>query len=280
MCTSLFLFDVHPGILFLLTFNRDEFYDRPTTEADFWEDSPDILAGRDLKGGGTWLGITKAGRFALLTNFREPGYSKVKGCPSRGALTVDFLRGQQSPLEYLQGLDAQGYNGVNLIVGDLKVNKVAYLTNRDRSGKDAQPRELPPGVYGISNGVLGDRWNKVELGREKLRTLAEAGGFAEGHVPWQAIMEQVMGDRQRVDNDSQLPDTGMPVEIERALSPIFVGPTDVVPGGPYGTRSQTVVAVWRDGRVEFRERSRGATDEWIQVEHAFNIEGMGSDTCQ
>jgi uncharacterized protein with NRDE domain len=69
----------------------------------------------------------------------------------------------------------------------------------------------------------------VELGREKLRTLAEAGGFAEGHVPWQAIMEQVMGDRQRVDNDSQLPDTGMPVEIERALSPIFVGPTDVVP---------------------------------------------------
>ncbi|CAL8470993.1 g10535 [Coccomyxa elongata] len=274
------MFDVHPGIIFLLTFNRDEFFDRPTKEAHFWEDAPDILAGRDLKGGGTWLGVSKSGRFALLTNFREPGFRAVKGSPSRGALTVDFLKGQQSPLEFLQSLDVQAYNGVNLIVGDLKSKKVAYTTNRGRDGAGKQLQELFPGIYGLSNGVLGDKWVKVERGQDKLRSLAGAGGFAEGRIPWEAIMTDIMGDRRRVEDEAQLPPTGMPAEIERAFSSIFVEPF-AMPGGSYGTRSQTVMAVWQDGRVELRERFRGATDEWSEVQHAFSIEGMDSkgDTC-
>ncbi|EIE20160.1 DUF833-domain-containing protein [Coccomyxa subellipsoidea C-169] len=275
MCTSLFTFDVHPGILFLLTFNRDEYYDRPTKEAHFWDDAPEILAGRDLKGGGTWLGITKTGRFALLTNFREPGFGSVKGT-SRGALTVDFLRGEQSPLEYLKGLNAQAFNGVNLIVGDLKAKSVAYLTNRGKIEELKHPQELPAGLYGISNGVLGDRWVKVVRGKEKLSSLE--GDLAEGHVPWEIIMGDIMGDRERVTDDAQLPDTGIPAHYERILSSIFVEPAEM-PDGPYGTRSQTVVVVWRDGRVEFRERSRGATDDWTEVEHGFSIEGMGNDMC-
>ncbi|NBC19164.1 MAG: hypothetical protein GVY18_17815 [Bacteroidetes bacterium] len=242
MCFITFAFDAHPRYALIFAANRDEFYDRPTAPAAFWEDAPDLLAGRDLKGGGTWMGITQGGRFAALTNYREPGHYNPEG-PSRGVLVKNYLCGDASAKEYLNRLHdaADHFNGYNLLVGT--PDELQYYSNRD-----GPPRRLTPGVHGLSNHLLDTPWPKVVRGKERLRTLLEADA-----VTVEALLE-LLADRTPADPEA-LPETGVGEEWEQVLSPIFIE------SPAYGTRSATVVLIDRAGAVTFVERTFPAHDE-------------------
>ena len=240
MCLVLFAYEVHPSYRLILAANRDEFYERPTQRASFWPDAPGVLAGRDLLHGGTWLGVTRAGRFAAVTNYRDPA-AKLDGAPSRGALVKDFLAGAQSPADYARAIDARAaaYNGFNLLVGDAR--GLYYLSNRG-----GPPRELPAGVYGLSNHLLDTPWPKVERGK---KALAEVVGRGDALAPEPFI--DILFDRVCA-SEAELLDTGVGVELERLLSPLFI----VSPA--YGTRCSTVVLIDRRGTLTFVERTYGS----------------------
>jgi uncharacterized protein with NRDE domain len=227
MCVLFFAYRVDPRNPLLLLANRDEFYERPTAAASFWHDAPEINAGRDLVHGGTWLGVTKRGRVAAVTNYRDP--AAPRGGASRGRLVVDYLRGDLSPCEYLDEVRAAkaDYAGFNLLVGEInrEVNALAYYSNRED-----HVRELGPGIYGLSNHLLDTPWPKVEKGKAELsRLLAE-------DEPRTARFFELLGDRATAE-DADLPDTGIGYEREKLLSAVFIE-TAV-----YGTRSSTVVRI-------------------------------------
>ena len=167
MCLILMAYRCHPGYELLVAANRDEFHDRPTAPLGFWDDAPDVLAGRDLQEGGAWMGVTRAGRFAALTNYRDPSRI-MTGAPSRGHLVSDYLRGEQSARAVLKGLPsvADRYNSFNLLLGD--ETGLYYYSNRA-----GEPRALPPGLYGLSNHLLDTPWPKLRRGLTMLRNLLE-----------------------------------------------------------------------------------------------------------
>ncbi len=235
MCTLLLAWQVDPTRPLIVAANRDEFRARPTAAARFWPEAPQLLAGRDLQAGGTWLGVTREGRFAALTNVREPGVAPLPGAPSRGRLVVEFLRGTMAPGAYLAGLDAGAYAGFNLVVGDM--DTLWHLSNRSGG-----PRPLPPGVHGVSNAGLGTPWPKVRRGRERLGELVSAGAATPEALLGLLADEVVAG-------DAELPDTGVGLELERLLSSLFIA------GPGYGTCSSTALVCHSDGRVEFCERT-------------------------
>lgn len=242
MCLIVFAHRRHAGYPFVFAANRDEFFERPTAPAGFWEDAPEVLAGRDLEAGGTWCGITRTGRFGAITNYREPS-RQLAGAPSRGDLVAAFLRGAEAPEAYLRrrAAEAHRYNGFNLIVGDLQ--RLFYFSNRD-----GDVRELPPGIYGLSNHLLDTPWPKVTLARAMLEErLASSVLDPEPFF-------QLLADETRA-LDEALPDTGVGRQWEQVLSPIFIR------SPRYGTRASTVIWVERDGRVTFFERSFGAPEE-------------------
>ena len=218
--------------------NRDEFHGRPTSAADFWEDHPYLLAGRDLQAGGTWLGITTSGRFATVTNFREPD-TRSEGMRSRGELVVNHLTSGIGPLDYLLGLKphAMHFSGFNLILGDS--DTFYYYSNRDGA-----PQEIPPGIYGLSNGLLDTPWPKVRRAKELFQEAVRRQGFGPDDLL------TVLRDDVRPD-DALLPETGVGATWERVLSSIFIS------GALYGTRASTVVTIGRRGEVRFVERSFG-----------------------
>lgn len=201
--------------------NRDEYYRRPTAGAAFWPDHPQVLAGRDLEAGGTWMGITRQGRFAALTNFRDPARHQPNA-PSRGRLVSDFLTGTQSIDRYLDSQDTSAYNGFNLLLGDGE-KLVAF------SNVSGERHELVPGVYGLSNALLDTPWPKVGAGKTALEAALAA-------LPNEAPLFHLLRD-DTIHPDSALPVTGVPLEWERLLSAAFVMSPD------YGTRSSTVVTV-------------------------------------
>jgi uncharacterized protein with NRDE domain len=207
--------------------NRDEFYQRPTKEAAYWEDHPGIFAGRDLVSNGTWLGVTDAGRFAAVTNYREA--NQEKGIRSRGALVADFLTGTERPLEYLQTIEARkdDFTGFNLLVGEISesFSELSYYSNRSGA-----PVSLDDGVYGLSNHLLDTPWPKVVRGKESFKRRLNQKEFDEEEL------FELMSDRIRADDD-ELPATGVTPEQERALSPIFIK-TPI-----YGTRCTTVLTI-------------------------------------
>jgi len=237
MCLILLAYNVHPEYRLIVAANRDEFYDRPTAPMDFWEDYPDVLAGRDLQGGGTWLGITRSGRFAALTNYREP-VAPTPDVPSRGHLVGGFLTGNVPSAAYLEKVSAAGssYSGYNLIVGD--ASSLYYHSNRG-----AGARMLAPGWYGLSNHLLNTPWPKVEKGMARLK----AAVSADGPVDMDGLF-QLLTDGEAAPDD-RLPHTGVSLEWERILSPLFIQS----PG--YGTRSSTVVLIDRQGGVRIGERT-------------------------
>lgn len=262
MCLVLLAYEAHPAYRLILAANRDEFYERPTAPAAFWEDAPDVLAGRDLLHGGTWLGVTRAGRVAAVTNFRDPR-SKRDGALSRGLLVGDFLRGGQTPGAYLAGLAPRGgdYNGFNLLAGD--ASGFYYYSNRE-----GVPRELKPGVYGLSNHLLDTPWPKVGRVKEAAAAAIEAlAGMADGRGGALApeTFFDILAERAQA-ADERLPDTGVGLEVERMLSPLFI----VSPA--YGTRSSTVVLVGREGRVTFAERTHGAGGGSTDVRYEFDLQ--------
>lgn len=224
MCVIFFAFDVHVDHPLVLLANRDEFYDRPTAAAQYWPDHPDIFAGRDLVAGGTWLGITKRGRVAAVTNFREPGGRT--GTHSRGELVADFLKGDANAEEYMAGVELRSgnYSGFNLIVGEINDarRELFYFSNR-ASGM----RELKPGIYGLSNHILDTPWPKVAIGKDRLRQALT------GPLDKESLFD-LLADESLAD-DNELPDTGIGYEKEKALSAIFIK-TPI-----YGTRCSTVV---------------------------------------
>jgi len=237
MCLILFSYDMHPDYRLILASNRDEYYIRPTKPLAVWRDFPDVLAGQDLKSMGTWLGLTRAGRISAITNYRDPRSHKENAL-SRGLLVSNYLCGKTPPRAYLEGLKdfAAQYNGFNLLVGD--VYGLYYYSNR----KDSVTR-LKPGLYGLSNHLLNTPWPKVEKGKIGLQTLLN------GRKP--ILPENIfhlLSDRSRPP-DNRLPDTGVGLEKERMLSPVFI--TSSV----YGTRSASVVLVERSGMTTFIERT-------------------------
>ena len=254
MCIILLAYKSHPVYPLVLAANRDEFYERPTAVAHFWEDAAGLLGGRDLERGGTWLGVTEAGRIAAITNFREPG-QRVSDAPSRGRLVSDFLRSHETPQAYLERLatDAAPYNGFNLILGDSQ--SFYYYSNRGPA-----PRALAPGLYGVSNHLLDTPWPKMAKGK---RALAEILASDDALHP-DAIF-RLLADPSRAD-DAFLPDTGVGLEIERYLSPLFI--TSPV----YGTRSSTVLLADQEGRMTFIERTftRGS-DHWDEAVYELKI---------
>lgn len=236
MCTLLLAWQVDPRRPLVVAANRDEFYARPAERASFWSDAPQILAGRDLQAGGTWLGVTRAGRFAALTNVREPGLPAPPHAPSRGRLVADFLRGDEPPEDYLERLQPADYAGFNLVVGDR--SSLWYLSNR------AGPaRRLGPGVYGVANAALDSPWPKVTHGRARLAAL-----MAGGEPDTRALLEMLADPTPAV--DAELPDTGVGLAMERLLSPLFIA------SPVYGTCCSTALAVHQDGAVEFCERTQ------------------------
>ncbi|MCW8195734.1 NRDE family protein [Proteobacteria bacterium 005FR1] len=240
MCLILFAHQLHPELPLVVAANRDEHYGRATRAAGFWPDKPAILAGRDLEAGGTWLGISRSGRFAAVTNVREGG-AKRPGQRSRGELTRDFLESDAKPLEYAREVLARSkdYSGFNLLVGDL--DQLVYCENLRNS-----LQVVPPGLYGLSNHLLDTPWPKVVSGKNQLRGILESW-----HSAAEASSEQLfelLTDRS-VAEDDLLPDTGVGLALERRLAPIFIE------GETYGTCCSTVVVADNQGRVKFHERS-------------------------
>jgi len=225
MCLIVFAWHVVPGMPLIAAGNRDEFYARPTAPAGWWEDHPQVFAGRDLQGGGTWMGITQNGRFAAITNIRAPAEHR-HNAPSRGALVANFLTGTLSADDYILSIadHAVEYNGFNLLVGDH--DTLIWYANRyqddDRNGK-----HLKPGVYGISNGGLDSCWPKV------VRAKAEFASLLCQCAPEEAFFD-MLTDTTRA-SDCRLPKTGVSLELERILSPVCIESPD------YGTRASTVV---------------------------------------
>ncbi len=230
MCLIVFAWQVVPGIPLVAAANRDEFYARPTAAAAWWEDHPQVYAGRDLQDGGTWLGITREGRFAALTNIRNPA-ERRDGLRSRGMLVSDYLNGDMAAEDYIAqaARSSADYNGYNLIVGTR--DKLIWYNNRE-SQDERNGRPLASGIYGLSNAGLDSPWPKV------VRTKAQFSSLLCQGAPYDAYFE-MLKDTTRA-NDCRLPKTGVDIEWERLLSAVCIeSPT-------YGTRSSTVVQLYRD----------------------------------
>lgn len=236
MCLLVFSYRQHPKYDLIFAANRDEFYERPTKAASFWEEYPDLLAGKDLKSGGTWMGITKQGDFSALTNYRDPSISKDNP-PSRGDLVLDFLANESNPENYLNRVDQKSdqYNGFNLLVGN--PDQLMYYSNRQK-----QLRNIELGLYGLSNELLDTPWPKVQKAKNDMQTIIQSEEISK-----EALFELLQYDKPAPDD--QLPHTGIPKELERAVSPIFIK-TD-----KYGTRNSTIVLMDKSGNVFFEERS-------------------------
>jgi len=235
MCLILVAWRVHPGYPLVVAANRDEFFVRPTAPTAFWQDAPQVLAGRDLEAGGTWMGVTRNGRFAALTNFRDPAQN-LSNAPSRGSLVADFLVGDEAPQTYLERIAsrARQCNGYNLLVSD--GDTLWWSSNM---GGEARP--LTPGVYGVSNHLLDTPWPKVGAGKTALAQALD-------RLPDEQGLFALLRD-DYIHPDEQLPQTGVSLDWERLLSSAFIKS----PG--YGTRSSTVVCMGQNGWTSFDEQT-------------------------
>lgn len=237
MCLIAFAIGCHPIYSLVLAANRDEYRSRPTEPAGFWTDAPHALAGRDQQAGGTWLGVTTSGKFAAVTNYRDVR-QQVADPPSRGMLVADYLRDPCMTSTDLQKHllnNADRYDGFNLLYGS--VTDMHYFTNR---GGTSGP--VKPGIHSLSNHLLDTNWPKSAVARERLTQIL--------HQPEPSTTELLMAMTDKVSyEDSLLPDTGIGLDLERFLSPIFIN------GDTYGTRSTTVVLARHDGTITFAEQS-------------------------
>lgn len=240
MCLILLAWRAHPEFPLVFGGNRDEAYARPTATAGFWTDNPRIFGGRDLEMGGTWLGVTREGRIAAVTNYRQ-GSGAAAAARSRGELTAGFLRGAEEPHAYLERIapSAKEYRGYSLIVGNAE--RLCAFSNRG-GGIET----IAPGVHGVSNHLLNTPWPKIVRGKQRLTELLKSG-----EAELSAGLFQALADRTPA-ADVELPDSGVGLQRERELSSAFIA------GERYGTRATTVVLVSRRNEVVFVERRFGA----------------------
>ncbi len=245
MCVLAFAWQKHPDFPVVLAGNRDEFHVRPTAPVDWWADRPEVLAGRDLEGGGTWMGLSRNGRFAVVTNIREPRVPGPASPPSRGRLVSEYLASVQPPPAWFADLEPEAYRGFNLIFGDRE--QAWYGSNRLPT-----PVPLEPGIYGLSNHLLDTPWPKLLSVRDGLEgSIGPAG-------PGIAGLFDLLADRQRPPAHL-LPDTGVPEEWEQLLSSVFIVHPE------YGTRASTVILLERSGSAYLEERGFDASGEQLEA---------------
>jgi uncharacterized protein with NRDE domain len=239
----------------ILAANRDEFHFRPTARASFWDNAPKLLAGKDLRRGGTWLGVTTYGRFSAVANYRDPCFRRSDS-PSRGLLVTEFLLGRAPAEEFLETLKtaAGRYNGFTLLFGDAE--RLFCFSNRGDP-----PYLVEPGIHGLSNRLLDTPWPKVVRGKRILEEL-----LSKNEDPPLEDLFAILADRY-IPDDALLPDTGVGLETERLLAPLLVA------GPGYGTRSSTVLLMDRDSNVTLAERTcDGKPEEGTTVTFKFRIE--------
>ncbi|HUP29334.1 MAG TPA: NRDE family protein [Usitatibacter sp.] len=241
MCLVLLAWRVRDDLPLVVAANRDEWRDRPAEAAHWWPGKPAIFAGRDLKAGGTWMGISRQGRFAAVTNFRDPT-DKRSTARSRGELVTEYLRSAEPADLFIMSISqrASDYNGFNLIVGD--TDSLWYFGSHE-----GEAREIEPGVHGLSNHVLDEPWPKVTRGRAAMEAALKE------RDPSPRLFE-FLGDSAGV-SDADLPKTGVGLEWERRLA------APLITGEDYGTRSSTVLAMAASGKVHFEERTLGPQGE-------------------
>lgn len=236
MCLAIVALDAHPRFALVVAANRDEHHARPAAPARWWDEG--WLGGRDLEAGGTWLGVTRAGRFAFVTNVREPG-RRDAAAPSRGMLVTQALAARTSPQAAVQRARDEGaaFNGFNLIAGD--AGTVCWGSNRA-----PETATLGAGVHGLSNAALDTAWPKVTRSRAAVRR------WCESESDDAEALLAILGDRTLA-ADAALPKTGVPLEWERLLSAPFI----VSAERGYGTRCSTLLWIDRAGSARFIERS-------------------------
>jgi uncharacterized protein with NRDE domain len=247
MCLILLAIGKHPEYKLILAANRDEDFERPSEPPHFWEDAPHLLAGRDRVAAGTWLGITRKGRIAAVTNYRDPANMKPDA-PSRGKLVRDFLLSDLDSISYLDPVrrEKDRYNGFNLILGNPE--QIIWYSNRSD-----RVVPLPPGVYGLSNHLLDTPWPKVVRGK----ALFEEIFSTEKELSVESFFRLLKD--QTVAPDDRLPRTGVPLEWERILSPIFItSPT-------YGTRSSSLVLIDKEDHVTFLDKTFNSHSEPVST---------------
>jgi uncharacterized protein with NRDE domain len=253
MCLLVLAYRVHPHYPLVIAANRDEFYARPTRPLDVWEDDANIVAGRDLQEGGTWMGISRQGRLAALTNFREPG-RHVTGARSRGHLVSEFLKGHNRLNTYIRNIESnyRQYNGFNLLLSNK--GRWVYMSNRG-----AAVRFLKPGIHGLSNHLLNSPWPKIKRSCGAVEML-----LTSRPAPRMEAFMRVLQDRT-IPPDRELPDTGVGIEWERRLGAVFIH-TPI-----YGTRASTVLIADGEGTVRIRERSFDVGGMIGEVEHTLEV---------
>ena len=256
MCLIALALGQVPGCPLVIAANRDEFHARPTQDAHWWPDKPDVLGGRDLQAGGTWLALGRNGRFATVTNFRDAQSPEPKH-RSRGHLVTGFLDSELGPEAYLATIEEDAYSGFNLIAGT--ATEVAYLSNRE-----AGIRSLGPGVYGLSNALLDGPWHKVESSKRRLAALISSDSVNE------TSLMRLMNDRDKAPVDDV--ESG---HLDLATAHAISAPFIVLPD--YGTRCTTVVLAGEDGSWSFTERRFDrAGKQTGDSRFRFNAEGVAS----
>lgn len=254
MCLIAFAYKTHPDYPLILIANRDEFYKRPARRAQYWVDEgyPDILAGKDLTAGGTWMGLRTNGAWAALTNHRDLGRIK-ENPPSRGALVLNYLKGDLTAGQYLNQIQeaAPQYNGFNLLAGDK--NSVFHFSNESEG-----ITELKPGVHGLSNALLNTPWPKLEKAKSDLSRIVENNAIHPDYL------FAILTDDERAD-PAELPQTGLSPEMEQAVSSIFIKTEG------YGTRCSTLLLIDKKGGIEFTERRYIPGTAALEGEQHFKI---------
>ena len=254
MCLITFAYKSHPKYDLILAGNRDEFYERPTRKAQFWQEEgkPNILAGKDLEAGGTWLGVQKDGRWGALTNYRDPSIKK-EDPPSRGEIVLEYLKAKYSAMDYLAELSkkAENYNGFNLLLWDDK--DFYHYSNQNK-----KVTRIEPGIHGLSNALLDTPWPKLITANQELRNIISEENFDK-----EDIFKLLADDRKAPDNE--LPVTGIPQELEKAVSSIFIKTEN------YGSRCSTVLLIDKKGNINFTERRFEPGSTEIKGEQHYQI---------
>lgn len=252
MCLITFAYNQHPRYKLIIAANRDENYHRPTRAARFWDSHNNILAGKDLKAGGTWMGISRSGRFSAITNYRDPNATR-EDPPSRGHLVLYFLKQSESPEVYLEQVHqkADRYNGFNLLTGT--TDNLYYYSNQQQI-----IQRLSSGIYGLSNHLLDTPWPKIRRAKSRLKYIVQQQTISE------SALFDLLSDDTEAPKD-ELPDTGIPVEIEKKVSPVFIKSEG------YGTRCSTILLIARNDKVTFRERRFKAGTREVKDENNFEF---------
>ncbi len=257
MCLIALAYKQHPNYPFLLSANRDEFYKRPARAAHYWDEHPQLLAGRDIEAGGTWLGMTTSGQFAAITNYREEG-SIGKTYPlSRGELSRNFLTGNQPAEAFLESIrdNDKSYAGFNLLLMD-DTGLFCY------SNRDSNIMTLEPGLYGLSNHQIDTPWPKVKRAKSCFEETLKHNEVSHDQL------FLTISDSRPVGED-ELPEINFDMDIEWAkqVSAQFIKSED------YGTRASTTILINKQGQVQFRERNFLASgQEGEQQDYCFSIE--------